>query len=46
MMMKLLICWMIFVILVYGLMWYDVLHYQYNLSAFYKKILDAFTEEE
>lgn len=46
-MMKILfICWMAFVSLVYGLLWYDGIHYRYNLSDVYKKMLDAFTEEE
>mgnify|MGYP006872987975 CR=1 FL=1 len=41
-----LIAWGCFVALVYLMLWGDAFYYKYNLPNVYKKMLDAFTEEE
>lgn len=46
MVLKAVICWLIFVVLIYGLLWFDTIYYKHNLPQVYKNILDIFTEEE
>ena len=41
-----LIAWGCFLFLVYMMLWGDAFYYRYNLPKMYKKVLDAFTEEE
>lgn len=41
-----LLAWGIFTILMYLLLWGDMIYYKYNLPKVCKKVLDAFTEEE
>ncbi len=43
---KILLAWLLFVVLVYLLMWFDTIYYKYNLPEVYRKILDTFTEED
>ena len=43
---KILLGWIVFIILVYTIMWFDYIYYKKNLPAVFKKILMAFTEEE
>jgi len=44
--MTILLAWGIFCCLVYLLLWGDAFYYKYNLPKVYKKVLDAFMEEE
>ncbi|MBR4644571.1 MAG: hypothetical protein IKO73_05375 [Bacteroidaceae bacterium] len=43
---KLLICWIIFDVIIYGAMWLETIYYKKNLPVHFKKILIAFTEED
>lgn len=42
----LLIVWGAFVGLVYLVLWFDTIYYKHNLPKVFKKMLDAFTEED
>lgn len=42
----LLIVWCVFVALVYLVLWFDTIYYKHNLPKLFKKMLDAFTEED
>ena len=38
--------WLGFVALVYIFAWLDTMYYQYDVPRIYRRVLDAFTEEE
>ena len=46
MIVKILLGWIIFDIIVYLVMWFDHIYYKKNLPAIFHKLLMAFTEEE
>lgn len=46
MVLKIVLGWFIFITVVYILMLFDILFYKYDLPKVYRKILDAFTEED
>ena len=46
MIMKILLGWIIFLVVVYTAMWFDTIYYKKNLPAVFRKLLLAFTEEE
>lgn len=46
MILKILLGWIIFIVVVYSYMWFDTIYYKKNLPAVFRKILLAFTEEE
>ena len=46
MIVKILLGWLIFVLLVYIFMWFETIYYKKNLPAVFHKLLMAFTEEE
>jgi len=43
---KILLCWIIFLVVVYSVMWFDTIYYKKNLPAVFRKLLLVFTEEE
>lgn len=46
MILKILLSWFIFVLIVYIAMWFETIYYKKNLPAVFQKLLMAFTEEE
>lgn len=46
MIIKILIGWIIFLVVVYTVMWFETIYYKKDLPAVFRKILLAFTEEE
>ena len=46
MMIKILVGWIIFLVVVYALMWFDTIYYKKDLPGVFRKLLLAFTEEE
>ncbi|MBO7067116.1 MAG: hypothetical protein J6W52_00305 [Bacteroidaceae bacterium] len=46
MIVKILLGWLIFDIVVYGVMWFETIYYKKNLPDVFRRILIAFTEEE
>ncbi len=46
MMIKILVGWIIFLVVVYAVMWFDTIYYKKDLPGVFRKLLLAFTEEE
>ena len=46
MILKILLGWFIFNLIVYIAMWFEAIYYKKNLPAVFQKLLMAFTEEE
>jgi hypothetical protein len=46
MILKILLGWFIFDLIVYITMWFEAIYYKKNLPAVFQKLLMAFTEEE
>lgn len=46
MILKILLVWLAFVLIVYIVMWFETIYYKKNLPAVFQKLLMAFTEEE
>lgn len=43
---KILLIWAILDVIVYAVLWFDTVYYEHDLPKLYKRILDAFTEED
>ena len=46
MILKCILAWLVFDLIVYLAMWFDTAYYKYNLPALTRKIIESFTEEE
>ena len=46
MIIKILLGWIILLVVVYCVMWFDIIYYKKNLPGIFRKLLLAFTEEE
>lgn len=46
MIIKILLGWIIFLVVIYSIMWFETFYYKKNLPVVFHKILLAFTEEE
>lgn len=46
MIVKILIGWLVFDIIVYAVMWFENIYYEKDLRTFFHKLLSSFTEEE